>query len=62
MADLKKHFNNVPMTPEDAERVENVDNSWTGPKLIALVAIALGSALVLLWMMANNIIGPTIHQ
>ncbi|HJK90482.1 MAG TPA: hypothetical protein RMH85_11370 [Polyangiaceae bacterium LLY-WYZ-15_(1-7)] len=59
---MSKHYNNVPMSKEMADKVERQDESWTGPKLIALLLLTLGVALTLLYMMANNIIGPTIHQ
>lgn len=59
---MPETYNNVEMDESLARKVAASDKSWTGPKLIALCAVTLGGALVFLWMMANNIIGPTIHQ
>ncbi len=59
---MAKTYNNVPMTQAEEEKFAASDEFWTGPKLIVLCAGTLGSALVLLWAMANNIIGPTINQ
>lgn len=59
---MPKTYNNVPMDDADARRIEASDEFWTGPKLVALTVVTLGTALVFLWMMANNIIGPTPNQ
>lgn len=59
---MPETYNNVPMDEPSARKVAASDKSWTGPKLVILCAITLGAALVFLWAMANNHIGPTIHQ
>ena len=59
---MAETYNNVPMSESSARKVAASDKSWTGPKLVVLTAITLGSALAFLWAMANNIIGPTINQ
>lgn len=59
---MAETYNNVPMTEAEEAKLRASDEFWTGPKLIILCAATLGGALLLLWAMANNIIGPTIHQ
>ena len=59
---MAETYNNVPMDESLARKIEKSDKFWTGPRLVGLTVVTLGGALVFLWMMANNIIGPTIHQ
>ena len=59
---MAEHYNNVTMSEDAAARVKAQDAFWTGPKLIVLCAITLGAALLLLWAMANNYVGPTFHE
>lgn len=59
---MAETYNNVPMDDALARKVEASDKSWTGPKLVILCAVTLAGALALLWAMASNHIGPTIHQ
>ena len=55
-------YNNVPMSDRMAERTTKEDEFWSGPKLIVLGFATLAVAFVLLWMMADGIIGPTVHD
>jgi len=59
---MSKTYNNVPMSESERKRVEKQDEFWDGPKLIVLCAITLGVALTVLWLAANQYIGPTFHS
>ncbi len=59
---MADNHHNIPMTKEEADAFDAQDDAWTGPKLIALCTVVLGSALVLLYLLSINAIGPTIHQ
>jgi hypothetical protein len=56
---MAETYNNVPMTEEEAKLVAERDARWTGPRLIALTAGALGIALLILWSAAWRKIGPS---
>lgn len=55
-------YNNVPMSDRMAERTAREDAFWTGPKLILLGFATLAVSFMLLWSMAEGIIGPTQHE
>ncbi|MCB9621335.1 MAG: hypothetical protein H6724_17995 [Sandaracinus sp.] len=55
---MAKTYINIPVTDEEKARIERADATWTGPKLIVLLAITLGTALVVLWLAANGHIVP----
>lgn len=59
---MAKSYVNVPVSDELARRVAKVDESWTGPKLIVLCAVTLGTALAILFSAAWGIIGPKTDQ
>lgn len=52
-------YNNVPMSDSMAARTAKEDAFWTGPRLILLSFATLAVAFILLWSMAQGIIGPT---
>ncbi len=58
MANEFKSYVNIPMTEEQARRVAEVDDSWTGPKLVILCAVTLFLAMFLLWAAAWRVVGP----
>ncbi|MCB9599373.1 MAG: hypothetical protein H6721_14295 [Sandaracinus sp.] len=55
---MAKTYINIPVTDEEKARIERTDATWTGPKLIVLLALTLGTALVVLWLAANGHIVP----
>ncbi len=59
---MSKTYINEPVTDAHRKSIEAADEFWTGPKLIALLAITLGSALLLLWAMANGHVGPHVNS
>ncbi len=58
---MSKSYINVPMTEEEAQRFRDQDAKWNGPKLMVLCAVTLGAALLLLWALAWEKIGPNAH-
>ena len=44
---------NVPLTPEQEQKVRAQDEYWTGPRYVALTAGFLGLCLVILYVLAN---------
>lgn len=44
---------NVVVDEATKKRMIEQDQAWNGGKLIALLAVSLGIALVILWAMAN---------
>lgn len=55
---MAKTYINIPVTEAEKAKIEKSDAFWTGPKLIVLIALTLGSALVVLWLAANGHIVP----
>lgn len=55
---MAKTYINIPVTDAEKARIEKADAVWTGPKLIGLLVITLGGALVVLWLAANGYIVP----
>ena len=48
-----KIYVNIQPTKEEAARIEREENTWTGPRLVALAAATLGTAFVALYLMAQ---------
>jgi hypothetical protein len=55
-------YNNVPMSDSMAARTAKEDAFWTGPRLILLSFATLAVAFILLWSMAQGVIGPAQHD
>jgi hypothetical protein len=51
---MAKTYINIPVTDAERAKIEKSDAFWTGPKLIALLIVTLGSALFVLWAAANG--------
>jgi len=59
---MAETYNNVPMSEKLAESVAKTDAFWTGPKLVVLCAATLITAMTILWLAANGILGPGFHD
>jgi len=44
---------NVPLTPEQEQKVRAQDAYWTGPRYVVLTAVFLGACLAILYGLAN---------
>lgn len=60
MADYPKL--NIPLTDDEQKAVKATDQSWTGPRLIALLLGTMGVSLFVLYAAASEWIGPTFNR
>lgn len=47
---MAKPYINIPVTDAERARIEKIDATWTGPKLIVLLVITLAFALTVLYL------------
>jgi hypothetical protein len=59
---VAKTFVNVPMDPENEERVQREEDTWTGPRLMIFGSAFLGICLVILYVLANLTTWTGTHQ
>ncbi len=48
-----KVYINVQMSDDQRKRLEREEHFWTAPRLVALAATTLGTALVVLYLMSS---------